>query len=114
MEKGRKRKQEGNSDVDTPKRRGRPKKLMCLEYRYPNVSPPRDEEEDQIKIKCLVTEMEKTHPKRDTVLQLMKATFSLRRQYILQSGDSVHCKIKKYPGLKMPVVVSIYFSTCSG
>ncbi len=105
----RKRKAEVDiGDSETPNRkRGRPKRIITLESRYPKLASPPDDSGDQQKEQALALELEKGKPRKDVVLQLMKGTFFTRRQYILHDNGSVVSKLTKYPGLKMPLVVSI-------
>ena len=102
------RKRAATSDEgETPKKRGRPKRTINLEYRYPRLTSPNDDSDEQQNERALEVEMAKERPRRDTVLLLMKQTFFTRRQYILHNNESVVSKLAMYPGLKMPVVVSV-------
>lgn len=49
--------------------------------------------------------MEKDKPRVDVLLPLVKSTFYVRRQYILNSEDSVLSKLEKFPALKLPPLV---------
>lgn len=109
--KSRKRGATDSDEAETPRKRGRPKRTINLESRYPTITGPDDDSEEQQNDQALAVEMEKEKPRRDTVLQLMKHTFYARRQYILHNNESVVSKLAKYPGLKMPVVVSLRVRT---
>lgn len=95
-----------DGDAVTSCKSGRPKKVINLENRYPRINPQKDNLDEQQKEQALASEMVKAHPRKDIILQLMKATFYARRQFILHNEGSVLSKLAKYPGLKMPIVVS--------
>ena len=57
-------------------------------------------------MEAIKKEMEKDRPRKDVLLSLMKSTFYVRRQYILESSDPVNLKLEKYPALRMPPIVS--------
>lgn len=108
VEKGRKRKAEVNLEEDeTPRKRGRPKRTINLESRYPKLTGSLDNTGDQQKERSIELEMEKDRPRKDIVLPLMKQTFYTRRRYLLHNDGSVVSKLTKYPALKMPPVVCI-------
>lgn len=108
IEKSRKRKRTG-SEVDDviPQKRGRPKKQLNLETRYPKIKPSKDSSDDRQKEQAILKELDKEKPRKDLILQLMKGTFYTRRQFILNNTESVISKLTKYPALKMPNVVCV-------
>ena len=107
VEKGRKREAEDSLEESTPKKRGRPKRVISLESRYPSFPPVEvDETTQEQHTKAISKEMEKDKPRKEILLPLMKSTFHARRQYILDNGDSVLMKLEKFPPLKMPPLVS--------
>lgn len=105
VEKSRKRKCDDCEDSGPPKKRGRPKRLINLETRYPKMCAQDEDAGGHPNEEALRKEMEKEKPRKDIVLQLMKGTFYTRRQYILNSEGSVVSKLAKYPGLRMSTVV---------
>lgn len=106
VEKGRKRDADDSLEA-TPKKRGRPKRVVTLECRYPSIRPLEGEDatQQQQRIQAISKEMEKEKPRKDILLPLMKSTFYARRQYILDNDGSVFCKVQKFPALKMPPLV---------
>ena len=118
VEKTRKRKLTGEDDsMPTPKKRGRPKKIINLESRYPPVRPQEgsDSTADARNMQALQLETEKDKPRKEVVLPLMKATFYSRRHYILNEAESVVKVLERFPSLKMPSVVRwfVYVCVCS-
>ena len=108
-EKGRKRAAiELDSADDTPKKRGRPKRIISLASRYPAVHSHGNGTPQPQDLQAISKEMEKAKPRKDILLPLMKSTFIARRQYILESDDSVLTKLEKFSPLKMPPVVRIH------
>ena len=106
VEKNRKRKAIDAADgLDLPKKRGRSKRVISLESRYPAVRQVDGPEVEQI-IAALSNEMDKEKPRKDVVLSLMKSTFGKRRRYILCDEASVTAKLDKFPALRMPSAVS--------
>lgn len=105
VERGRKRKPIESID-ETPKKRGRPKKVINLEGRYPKLQSSTDDGTRQQKEDALNKELEKENPRKEVLLALMKETFHGRRQDILHSAVSVVSKLGKYSALRMPSVVS--------
>ena len=105
VEKSRKRKASDSID-ETPRKRGRPKRVMNLESRYPSIRPQEDESAQQQHLPAISKELEKEKPRKEILLPLMKSTFYARRQYILNSSDSVLSKLEKFPALKMLPLVS--------
>ena len=107
VEKHRKRKAEDDPEGSaSPRKRGRPKRTVSLESRYPKIPILPDNSHDGEKERALAIEMEKERPRKDIILPLMKETFYARRQYILHDEGSVSSKLLKYSCLKMPPVVS--------
>ena len=90
---------------ETPRKRGRPKRVMSLETRYLSIRPQGDESTQQEHMQALTKELEKEKPRKDILLPLMKSTFYQRRQYILNNDDSVLSKLEKYPALRMPPLI---------
>lgn len=108
VEKNRKRKVGDSEDgSDVPSKRGRPKRIISLESRYPSVRQAEGQEVVQVDV-AILKEMEKERPRRDVLLSLMKSSFCSRRQCILHNEESVTAKLQKFPALKMPFVVSVY------
>ena len=105
VEKSRKRKA---SDVmeSTPKKRGRPKRSVNLESRYPSIHPNLSDELQDTQHQAIEKELQKDKPRKDILLPLMKSTFYTRRQAILRSDDTVTNKLEKYSALKMPPLVN--------
>lgn len=100
------RKRVGDTLDETPSRkRGRPKRVISLETRYPSIRPQGDETIQQEHLQALSKELEKDKPRKDILLPLMKSTFYERRKYILSSDESVLAKLEKYPALRMPPLV---------
>lgn len=95
------------------KKRGRPKKVINLASRYPSIQPHgNDTAQQQIHTQAILKEMDKEKPRKDILLPLMKHA---RRQYILESEDSVLTKLEKFPALKMPSLVGcmlLYVCPC--
>ena len=91
--------------LDSPKKRGRSKRVLSMESRYPAVRQVDGPVVEQITL-ALSKEMEKEKPRKDVVLSLMKSTFGKRRQYILCDEGSVTAKLDKFPALRMPPAVS--------
>lgn len=99
------------SDVEMslPKR-GRPKSNPALS-RYPPVHFP-DVGDDGISnarnLALLQKEMEREKPRKDTVLQLLKHTFALRRDDILSDAEDVSIAtiLLTHPALALPYAVS--------
>ena len=92
VEKTQKRKLTGKDDnTPTPKKCGRPKKVINLKSRYSLVRPQEgsDSTADARNMQALQLEMEKAKPRKEVVLPLMKATFYSRRHYILNGTESV-------------------------
>lgn len=109
VEKSRKRAAVDSVD-NTPKKRGRPKKVINLASRYPSIQPHgNDTAQQQIHTQAILKEMDKEKPRKDILLPLMKTTFHARRQYILESEDSVLTKLEKFPALKMPSLVGCMY-----
>ena len=107
MEKGsRKRKLSGDNDP-TPTKRGRPKKITTLEYRYPPINTDSSVEPtlEKRNLEALSKETGKPKPRKEVVLPLMKSCFFSRRQYVMNDAQSVIEILEKYPALKMPSVV---------
>ena len=108
VEKSRKRTRTGPDVEDsTPKKRGRPKRSSNLESRYPLIqsNEPCDDVSQHQYMQAISKEIEKDKPRKDILLPLMKSTFGVRREYILNSDDSVFAKLVKYPALKTPSLV---------
>lgn len=96
-----------NSLDETPRKRGRPKRVISLETRYPSIRPQGDERTQQEHVQALSKELGKDKPRKEILLPLMKSTFYERRQYILNSCESVLTKLEKYPALRMPPLVCL-------
>ena len=75
---------------------------MNLESRYPSIRPQEDESAQQQHLPAI----SKEKPRKEILLPLMKSTFYARRQYILNSSNSVLSKLEKFPALKMLPLVS--------
>ena len=109
VEKSRKRAAVDEID-DTPKKRGRPKRIINLATRYPSIQLcAQGDHLDQQHIQAISKEMENDKPRKEILLPLLKSTFYVRRQYILENDDSVLTLLEKYPSLKMPSLVSSGF-----
>ena len=91
----------------TPRKRGRPKKIVCLDDRYLALShtvvAP---EEEKSASEALHKEMQNTKPRRDAFLPLVKTTFALRHHYILHDAESVNDILQDYAALKEASAVS--------
>lgn len=107
LEKGRKRKAADLADDTTPRKRGRPKRVISLISRYPPLQPQSTDTAQEQQVHAIMKEMDKEKPRKDILLPLMKATFYARRQYILDSEDSVLTKLEKFPALKMSPMVCL-------
>ena len=105
VEKSRKRKASDSID-ETPRKRGRPKRVMNLESRYPSIRPQEDESAQQQHLPAISKELEKEKLRKEI---LLKSTFYARREYILNSSDSVLSKLEKFPALKMLPLVSNFW-----
>ena len=107
VEKTRKRKiSDSMGENDATKKRGRPKRVINLETRYPQIFPPVSDPSEQQKVESLAKEMEREISRKEVVLPLMKATFYNRRQFILHSDGLVISKLESFPALKMISVVN--------
>ena len=107
VEKDRKRK--ASSEDDLPRKRGCPKKMVTSSSRYPPLTvDPSDISQEK---EALEKELKKEKPRRDVLLDLMKATYYSRRREILHDSDTVSAKVATYPALKMPSVVSFLHLT---
>ena len=105
VEKSRKRVAVDSID-DTPRKRGRPKQVTNLVSRYPPLQHHgNDPSQQQQTSQAILKEMEKEKPRKDILLPLLRSTFCVRRQYILESNESVIAKLEKFPALKMPPLV---------
>lgn len=105
VEKTRKRKHSDPGGDDTAKKRGRPKRIITLETRYPQIFPPASDPAEQQKVEALAKEMEREISRKEVVLPLMKATFYNRRQFILNNDELIVSKLDRFPALKMISVV---------
>lgn len=108
LEKGRKRKRSTTDDDSTPTKRGRPKKITSLEYRYPPThdNSAQDPTVEKQNFEALSKETEKSKPRKEIVLPLMKSCFFSCWQYVMNDAQLVTDILGKYPALKMPSVVS--------
>ena len=82
VEKSRKRAAVDEID-DTPKKRGRPKRIINLATRYPSIQLcAQGDHLDRQHIQAISKEMENDKPRKEILLPLLKSTFYVRRQYI--------------------------------
>lgn len=112
VEKSRKRVASRGDEPSEKRARGRPKKIINLS-RYPSIRKDVncDDDVQQQQLEAIAKEMEKSSPRKEILLPLMKETFYSRRKYILDCNDSVFTKLGKYPGLRIPPVVSYSINT---
>ena len=95
-------------DVPPSKKEKKDKKQLLL-MRYPIKSQQGvldDPQSVQGHLKALETELKKAKPRESIVLPLMKSTFSSRREWILDTEETIDSALKKYPALSRPAVVS--------
>ena len=91
-----------------PAKRGRPRKhaRACLEDRYPTLSlVESDLSEYESNVQALKVELERSNPRKDVYLPLMKHTFRQRREFILSGAQSCAEITHRYPGLKLSACV---------
>ncbi len=110
VEKSRKRAALDSADDSTPRKRGRPKRVITLTSRYPPLQPHGSDPVQEQHIQTIVKEMDKEKPRKDVLLPLMKSTFYVRRQHILDSEESVFVKLELFPALRMLPLVCLYIS----
>ena len=93
----------------TPHKKGRPKASPTLSRYPPLADMGNDEVSNARNLQMLCREMERDKPRRDTVLSLMRQTFTSRREYVLsESSDiSVAAILQLHQALSLPYVVSI-------
>ena len=92
VEKTQKRKLRGEDDsMPTPKKRGRPNKVIDLMSRYPLERPQEGSNStaDARNMQALQLETEENKRRKKVILPLMKATFYSRQHYILNEAESV-------------------------
>ncbi len=81
--------------------------MASIDDRYPALSQYEvSAEEERSSMETLCKEMKNAKPRRDVFLPLMKATFGLRRHYILHDAASVKNILQEYPALKRASAVS--------
>lgn len=115
VEKSRKRAAQDSIDDAIPRKRGRPKRVINLASRYPPLQPSTSDPAQEQHMQAIVKEMEKEKPRKDILLPLMKSTFYVRRQHILDSEETVTTKLERFPALRMPPVVrnNSYYTTAT-
>ena len=62
---------------------------------------------DVQKVRKALSEMEKSNPRKEVVLPLMKSCFSERRYFVMNDADCVLTIMGEFPALKMSSVVSL-------
>lgn len=111
VEKKRARLAEGENDESPARKRGRPRKNESgLTSRYPevNLGETLDMATLQNHMDAVAKELQKTQPRKEVILSLMKSLFPSRRSYILHDASSVVTTLEIYPALKFPYVVRFY------
>jgi hypothetical protein len=93
---------------ETPSKRGRPKKTISLNDRYPvlAVNDTVTDEDDKSANEALHREFQHRRPRKDIFLPLMKRSFPMRRHFILHNASSVQGILRGYPALKEASAVS--------
>ena len=98
VQKGCRRREDDSSQPTKKKRKG-------LD-RYPPVANPSDEATYNRHASAMEKELEKVKPRKEVLLELMKATFPQRRRQILSDE---YCSVKEvmetYPALSYPDIV---------
>ncbi len=92
---------------ETPCRKGRPKMSAVLS-RYPPIPDVGNDDISHARnIKLLQKEMERDKPRKETVLSLLKQTFTSRREYILSEAEDVTATtiLKEHQALSLPYAV---------
>lgn len=77
VEKSRKRVASDLTSEATPRKRGRPKRVLSLASRYPPLQPNADDTAQEQNLQVILKEMEKEKPRKDILLPLMKSSFNL-------------------------------------
>lgn len=95
-----------------PAKRGRPRLISVLS-RYPPLSRDEDSDDDiamERHMGMLKKEMERESPRKEQLLQLMKVTYTIRREFVLSDSSEVSATavLEKYPALSLVSVVSSY------
>ena len=92
----------------TPCKRGRPRKIISLDDRYPVVTANEtvSTEDDIAANDALIKELQNAKPRKEIYLPLMKRTFPFRRHFILHNASSVRLILRDYPALKESSAVS--------
>ena len=75
----------------------------------PNLLPVGEDDASQLRhSKLLKSELKKVNPNKRTVRELMKRTFPLRREEIVEGMGSVQDVLSSYAALKYPEEVSSF------
>ena len=110
--KGQKRTTPPQDEIESPR-----KKAKVVD-RYPPMDVSRITDDATFKryMSTLNTELDKPKPKKEIILELMRNTFSHRREFILDEASNVAEILEKYPALRLPDVVGwtlIYIHSCT-
>lgn len=99
--------------ASTPKR-GRPTAASPILQRYPPLPCADEVQDSDQEEQALKKELEKEKPRKDVVVQLLRATFQSRRRYILtkSASETVLELTSTFKALAQPYVVSSMHCWC--